>query len=418
VEEMLRAKEDIDDMRPATWEMDDFADFAGLRYPVYLPILEKMVVDEEGDVRVLRGITHNSTPEATVALFRLMKNADNKRLQTIASALCDRLPVSRVLKRPTRADTINPIAIVDADPELVKPAWHPGHAIPMRRCARELLTSEDPELIRSGAFILEAIGTRDDLLALLAAANRLVHLTEIAPLPLYIGYLVPIRVACSDVIHAIEMLTALGVEPVARPQTPGEIIHFMLMLKQRKDFRPANWEKLCRDWVQLESPFIREFVLFNTPRPVPDSLLVTYRTAVRKLIAATNHEAVIHNAVRTALQLKIPVDEVLGMLVDRLNVKVQLSYPHLLVGQLVEVPDYDEVAFYHSLYNCLFDLIQTGKHDQDFLLCTRFPDKKTMAQMKANWKRFLKEYGPAIRNGKVFDLLDKEVRDLLYPESF
>src|SRR5262249_695418 len=126
VERMLGAKEKLE--RYWTWDTPDFADFACLRYSVYLPVLEKMAADTPGGRNALLGIAHNPTPEATEALFRLLKTADNKSLTRVVAALCDRLPEPKGFARPDRH---HPIQIEidedstererDADPKLVKP---------------------------------------------------------------------------------------------------------------------------------------------------------------------------------------------------------------------------------------------------------------------------------------------------------
>src|SRR5262249_37761209 len=158
----------------------------------------------------------------------------------------------------------------------------------------------------------------------------------------------------------------------ADPRTPGEIIHFVLTAKLRADFRPEYWEKRCRNWVRNGTPFVREFVLLNTPRPLPASLVDPYREGARRVIAATRDRSVLHGAVRRALELQLPVDDILGMLVERL--------------------DTDEPYLYVDLANCLADLLKTGRHDDDLCLgCMITPDKNEQSAVKAGWKRFLQE---------------------------
>jgi hypothetical protein len=196
--------------------------------------------------------------------------------------------------------------------------------------------------------------------------------------------------------YAVEAMAGRGVDPKAAPQTPGEIIHFIATLKQRKDFRPKDWEKRCRDWVANESPYVREFVLFNTPRPLPGSLLDTYRDGTRKVIATTHDQTMIHLAVRGALELKIPVDELLGMLVGRV--------------------DSEEPQLYAHIYSCLRDLLETGAHENADWACTPHLGKKELAVMRARWRQFLKDQGQAVRNGKRFDQRSPEFDRLMHPD--
>src|SRR5262249_31482162 len=150
-----------------------------------------------------------------------------------------------------------------------------------------------------------------------------------------------------------------------------------------------------QDWVRNETPYVREFVLFNGPRPLPNSLLNTYRDETRKAIATTHDGATIHVAVQQALEFKIPVDQVLGMLVERLRP--------------------EERQLYHDLRLCLAPLLATGKYECPYVGCARTPDKKAIVAIKAAWKRFLQEQGQAIRDGKRFGPNSPEFRRLIYP---
>jgi hypothetical protein len=128
---------------------------------------------------------------------------------------------------------------------------------------------------------------------------------------------------------------------------------------------------------------VREFVLFTPPRPLPNSLLDPYRDGTRKVIATTHDQTTIHVAVRSALEFKIPVDEILGMLVERI--------------------DSEENQFYFHIHACLADLLDTGKHEHAGWACTPPLSKNETAAVKARWRQFLKAQGQAIRNGKRFD---------------
>ena len=190
-----------------------------------------------------------------------------------------------------------------------------------------------------------------------------------------------------DAAYAVEAMAGRGVDPKADPRTPGEIIHFTATVKQRKDFRPKDWEIRCGDCVRNETPYVREFVLFNTPRPLPGSLLDIYRDGTRKVIATTHDQVTIHAAVRSALEFSIPVDELLGMLVERI--------------------DSNEHQLYVNIYSCLGDLLETGEHGAQALACAPPLGKKELAR----WRQFLKDQGQAIRNGKRFDRRSPEFVD-------
>jgi hypothetical protein len=201
-----------------------------------------------------------------------------------------------------------------------------------------------------------------------------------------------LRAACNDLTLPIEALAGRGAEPPEEPRTPGEIAHFVLTLKRSTNFRPRGWEDRCLDWVRNGRPYVRQFVLVNTPLPLPAALLTPYRQCVRQTIAATIDMPSLHDGVQRAVELGVPVDELLAILVDRLGPE----------------PPY----LYRNLYSCLEDLLKTGKHDCKGGTCVATPNNNEMAAIKQAWKRFLAEQGMDIRNGKRFDPKWPEARGL------
>ncbi len=387
VERMRHLESDI-----ASHSAENCTDFAGLRFPVYLPILEATVKDKQGDKRAILGITHMPTPEATGSLIGLLKDADKELSRRIVAALCDRLPTPTGMQRKERE---NPIRFDGADVKLVKSAWRDNHSVAMRQLARTLLAGNDPDMLASAAYIVEAIGTREDSADLVAAMSRVIGiLDKTKPAP-YVGSMPSIRESGFQMIHAIEALTRSGSQPTDDPQTSGEIVHFIVAAKQSKDFRPAGWEKRCIGWVRNESPFVREFVLFNSPRPVPDSMFEAYRAGIRKVIGETREQTVIHPAVQCALELKIPVDEILKLLVERVDAKNRHMYCEIV--------------------DCFENLLESGKDDEPYRRCRPTPSKKNMPAIKAAWKKFLQDHQEEIRKGKKFDVNSPEIARLLEP---
>src|SRR5262249_32618483 len=154
-----------------------------------------------------------------------------------------------------------------ADPKLVKSSWQSDFSMPTRQFARKVLLDKDLELVRCAAYVLEAIGIQEDMSELVAAVSKLVPVVEKTEPPKYFYEVAPVRQACLDLTFAIEAMAARGVDPKADPLTAGEIIHFVSTVKRRKEFRPKGWEKRCQDWIRNETPYVREFVLSNTPLP-------------------------------------------------------------------------------------------------------------------------------------------------------
>ena len=256
-----------------------------------------------------------------------------------------------------------------------------------------MLNEQEPTSLRRGAYILEAVGTREDMPVLVAALNKLVPSVEKAKPEKCIGVISPVRKACLDLVHATKALAAREEAAMADPRTPGEVIHFVLAVKRRKEFRPAGWEKRCAKWALRGTSYVREVVVFNAPRPLPESLVSPYKTGVRMLIGSTCQRCVIHDAVQCGLDMKIPADEIVGMLADRL----------------------DTTEVYEDLNVCLADLVEGGLNDHGCIGCHPFPGKEEAAVAKAAWKNFLKDHGKAIREGKHFEIGGKEVTLEMFP---
>ena len=270
----------------------------------------------------------------------------------------------------------------------MKGAWNGDLAASVREAALAMLAENGPANLQCAAFMLGAAGTKEDMPALAAALDKLVPVVEkTGPAPI-IGEISVPRTACTDLLHTVEALVDRGVEPAADPKTPAEITHFVIALKQRKDFRPAGWEKRCADWAGRDSPYLREVLLFNTPRPLPEALLPAYQEAARKVIATTRELSVIHPATQAARDAQVPADEILGLLADRL----------------------DSRGLYIHLFACMREVL-SGKFEMlesDCMATVSKPEK--VAAAKAAWKQFLQENGPAIRGGKHFDWQTPEIR--------
>ncbi len=155
------------------WELEDFADFAVLRQPVYLPILAERAAGKGGDREALTGIAHIATREATAALVGLLKHPDPDFALAVAGQLNQRLP-EPALRREGRR---NPFEDEDADPAQMKGLWDPKLAPAVRALACRILQEGSRAGKREiaqeqyGAFILEALGTGEDMPAVAAALD-------------------------------------------------------------------------------------------------------------------------------------------------------------------------------------------------------------------------------------------------------
>ena len=392
-------------------EYPDFVDFTCLRYPIYLPILMELATGTSGDERALAGIAHTPAPEATAALVALLKHPNPGFALRAAGALNDRLPDPSI-KRDHRK---NPCQDQDADLTQVQGLWDPKLAPDIREYARKILLARSGAMSdRCASFILEAVGTGQDMPAVVAAladlAGKVKKESGDRWLDTFPG---TSRHVSLNLVYAGQALVRAGATPPPEPRTQGQIIQYALSLKERADFRPQGWETLCTAWLGHEIPFVREQVLRYVPRPLPepvkavlpvlltdpdDHVLIAALDAVRdgggpqcrdnlvKLIATTMEEQVLENTPDAAHAAGIARDEYLGMLVDRLE-------PTLVR---------------YSLYQ-LFYILNEGRWKHHGPACIALPSKEQIATAQQAWRQFIRENAEAIRRGKRFEPTDPEI---------
>jgi len=146
-------------------------DFYYLRDPIYLPILVKRA--ENGDAQALAGIGSIATPEATQALVRLAGQVPEKYMLGVIQTLNERLPDPQSDgKLPGRSIFLNDR--LESRRWLSAQSWRADLAPATRALAQKLLISKNTENFKAGAFILECIGQKEDLPALVAALDHAV----------------------------------------------------------------------------------------------------------------------------------------------------------------------------------------------------------------------------------------------------
>jgi hypothetical protein len=385
----------------------DFADYTCMRYPVYLPILaEAAATAKDGEDWARAGIAHIATTQATVALVGLLKHPNREFALRVAGTLADRLPGQRQGSNPYRDE--------DADPARVRGLWDPKLAGPVREFARKIL-AEGPgakERESNGygyaLFILESLGTGEDMPAVVAALDALAGRAEATGQDREV------------LVDASRSLVRAGATQPDDPKSPGQIVQYMLTLKERTGFRPNGWEARCAGWLGHATPLVRETVMRNVPRPLPEKVKVMLpallagpdesvvvaalsavvdggdarcRDAVAKLVATTESREVWGYLSGAAGKAGIAKDEYLLMLVER------LGSPEL--GEWVSPELVSAVIGTRWLYHGECGLFILGGER------TRHKDELATAQ--AAWRKFIKANAEAIRRGKQFGPTDPQI---------
>ncbi|MCA1685663.1 MAG: hypothetical protein LC745_06685, partial [Planctomycetia bacterium] len=214
-----------------------YADFTALRDPAYLPILVERA--EAGSTDAMEGLGGIATPEATLALIRLLGHRVPRLVLPAARALNMRLPDPEFTGKLGPRNAFDN-ALSERRQWLIDHSWREEFALQARDRARTFLAAGDEKAIRTGAFMIECVGTGDDLPALVGALDRAIKRT--ADVPREDGiYPVP-RGACMELLRAARILVLRDAKVPSTPKSPGEAALWLTALKSRDTFRPKGWE--------------------------------------------------------------------------------------------------------------------------------------------------------------------------------
>jgi hypothetical protein len=243
---------------------EPYADFSTLIYPVYLPILTERAC--AGDEPALTAIGHMPTPEATRELIRLLGHKDAAFARAALKTLNNRLPDPALENKIGKR---NPFEFDHLYRRrwLVEKSWQAEFAPDVLKVGRELLRKTDVESLQCGAYIVECLGTAEELRLLgkaldcaAAAAREMPREKGIYPRP---------RGACQELTRAARLLGQRGAAVGEAPKTGGELILFACAFGARESFRPKGWEETFARALRHEFPYVRETALENLPVPPP-----------------------------------------------------------------------------------------------------------------------------------------------------
>jgi hypothetical protein len=284
-EGVVRAMEALpkDPNRSAGQKNGPYADFTTLRHGMYLaPLLARAT---QGSPDALAGLASIPTADTTRALVKLLGHPQPEVARGAASALALRLPDPALQGGTATALGVrNPFfnELPEQRKYLIAAAWTPDLADDVRAAARRLLAGAAPGDVKAGAFMLEAVGTKDDAADLVVALTRAIERTtttpretNIAPTP---------REACQELLRAAKVLVLRGVPAPARTTAPGELALWLVA----KDHAQALGEKASEATFAraLSHPilYLRRVAMERAPKPLAPALVA----AVRANLASTD----------------------------------------------------------------------------------------------------------------------------------
>jgi len=404
----------------ATWgkKSGTYSDFGCLRYPVYLPILEQRVRKGLGVSQALRGIANIPTPAATAALIRLLRHPGGRISQRVVGALSMRLPdpmlQGKLGPRNPFFNTLKPQRLY-----LIKHGWRPRFADAVRAAARRLLAAKSTAPVRSGAFLVQAVGTAKERAALVGALDWAIAQTVHLPLNRRL-YPRP-RGACQELLRAAVMLVRHGsVKPPRAPRTPGQIALYLTAWGPAKAAkRPRRFNRFVGQWMSHRIPYIRELVLTRTSGTLPTSVL---RRLQRQLTSSSvDLRVATCNAVARSKQPRFRRALLALMATAR---ERWLIYAAASAARAIGVwPDrvartwalrLDDPKLTMLMFRQLSSLFHSNSG-------SNMSGKITLAEarrLKKRWLRFIRTHRSAIRKGHRFRFGDPRLSPQLVPRGF
>lgn len=256
VKQILSVQQPPKDYDPRrSWDQNDFR---YLGHPVFLPALEKQA--RAGVARAVEGLHRMSDTNSTLALVRLLANNHAEVVHAAAFFLSLRMPPRTINGHPSR-----PFGVFSEEERLANvKLWVPEAANALRTCARELLRSTNVDYVRSGAFIIEAIGTTEDARAVLESMHATLQTWTVRDKPE--DNILNAPGAGDSLIAALAGLRERGY------RSPGNggvevIMARFLELADPQIPRREGWEQLLGAFFSQNPPMLREAAVRALPQP-------------------------------------------------------------------------------------------------------------------------------------------------------
>lgn len=388
----------------------DYADFGCLRQPVYL---EPLVCRARGgDTHAFEGLGRMATLEATEALIRLAGDSDSNLALDAARTLTGRLPHPEFDKSLPGQGRLR-IGRFPVRRRLAERAWDARFAPAVRALATNFLARKETSHISRGALIIEAVGTKEEAPAVLAAIDRALeplHQPRSDPKDNILDFPQPVR----ELLRAMQALRSRGFAVGRSVSGRAQILLYFQWLADEAPPRPSHWLQMLDAFGAAGQYPLRESALRSIPQPMPaectkfvtrglaDPDLGVCRAAcavagksgdkelikpLLEIIATEHHDWLLREASNAAQALGAGFD-LLEVWADRL---AEERLYHLALDALqtvLEVPS--------GGYSGRTDLIRTER-----------------LELRKAWKEFLARHTEEIRNGKRFRLSDPTVTPAL-----
>jgi hypothetical protein len=407
---------------------EPYGDFTCLRYPVYLPILQRLA--NNGELRPFEGMAGIPTVDATMALVTYLRNADSTIADAAVAALLQRVPIAPTTLDKQRRQYFS--AQYDRQQQLVDQCWRDEFAEPVMIYVRKVLETTPNDGMRdrrieAAARLFSSLAPPVEMPTVIKALDRMLNRTEEVEkeTPLYYGIIPHLQWAAQGIL-------ARGGKVPEHPKSPGEIAVYLEALgrgvhnmtpKEDRPALPPEFDEYARQWIDHPISYVQRLTIEALPTPCPDWAIEPLRVrlddddvgvqyaainavsesgdqsfgpALLELVREADDQWVVGAASEAAKKLKMPRDEVLLAWAERL-----------------ERIEHDEN------FRTLMELTSLIEHQG----CSGNsndpkPTKAEQAALKDRWIKLITEHADAIRDGKVFRVGDPEITPDLIPQDF
>lgn len=301
---------------------------------------------------------------------------------------------------------------------LMRRSWRPRFEKDVRAAARRLLLSKSTFTVGSGAFMIQAVGTRADQAPLTRALTWAIRKTRTLPLETHV-YPRP-RGACAELLRAARVLLTRGALVPQKPRSPGEILFYLVAWGSKAPSeRPRDFAKRAVRWLRHPIPYVREKTLTLTAHKLPgpmgarlrpllrsrnvevqiaacrairDSKIKRYQREILRLIAVARRRWLVYEVNHAAHAIGIPKDRLYAAWARRL----------------------DDPTMTKMAFDKLCWLIQHRGGSS----MSGTPDAAEGRRLKRRWLRFIRDHRAAIRAGRRFRVGDPELTADLIPRGF
>jgi hypothetical protein len=407
---------------------EPYADFTCLRYPVYLPILQRLA--NNGELRAFEGMAGIPTVESTMAMVTYLRNADSTNADAAVKALLQRVPIAPTTLDKQRRQYFSPQ--YDRQQQLVDQCWRDEFAEPVVIYVRKVLeTTPDDGMrdrrIESAARLFSSVAPPDEMSTIIKALGRMLERTEEVKkeTPLYHGVIPHLQWAAQGIL-------ARGGKVPEDPKSPGEIAVYLESLgrnphnmtpKEDRPALPVEFDGYAQQWIDHPISYIQRLTIESLPTPCPDWAIEPLRTrlddddvgvqyaaintisgsgdksfspALLKLVREADDQWVVGAASEAAKKLGMPRDEVLLAWAERLD-RIEHDENFRTLMELTSLIEQQGCS--------------GNSNDPK-------PTRAEQAALKNRWIKLITDHREAIRDGKVFKVGDPEITPDLIPQDF